>query len=303
MVRFLHCSDVHITEDYSKVPWLKLGWRRWLALVELKLGRAAAFAEAEASLSQIARRANGDGVDHLVLSGDVTAYSLEAEFSRARAALGEIAEDPRRCTVIPGNHDRYTPGAVATRRFEKYFGHLLVSDLPEYCREGPFPFVRLVGQEAAVVGLCSARVPPIPGLSLGLVGRRQLGGVREIIQDPRLTARAVLVVVHHAPLTHRGRRDRLSHGLLDGDALLTALPGPRYAVLHGHIHRRYHHPATAARPHIFGAGSSTQRGEEGYWTIDVADGRVLGWAKHALEAPAAALKPVSTSPVRAHSDG
>src|SRR5262249_46156566 len=156
--------------------WLKLGWRRWLALGELKLGRALAFADAEASLSQIARRANGDGVDHLVVSGDGTAYSLEAEFSRARAAPGGIAPDPPRCPGMPGNHDRYTPGALATRRFEKYFGQLLVSDLPEYCREGPFPFVRLVGQEAAVVGLCSARVPPIPGFSMGLVGRRQLQG-------------------------------------------------------------------------------------------------------------------------------
>jgi len=217
--------------------------------------------------------------------------------------MGEIADDPRRCTVIPGNHDRYTPGALATRRFEKYFGHLLVSDLPEYCREGAFPFVRLIGEEAAVVGLCSARVPPMPGLSLGLVGRQQLEGLREAIRDPRLANRGVLVVVHHAPLTDRGRRDRLSHGLLDGSSLLKALPGPRYAVLHGHIHRRYHHPATADRPHIFGAGSSTQRGNEGYWTIDVADGQVLGWAKHALEAPAAAFEPVSTSPVRAHSDG
>src|SRR5262249_57587893 len=101
-----------------------------------------------------------------------------------------------------GNHDRYTPGAVATRRFEKYFGHLLVSDLPEYCREGPFPFVRLVGKEAAVVGLCSARVAPIPGLSLGLVGRRQLGGVREIIQDPPLPPPALLLLLHPPPLPH-----------------------------------------------------------------------------------------------------
>lgn len=304
MIRFLHCSDVHITEDYSKVPLRKLGWRRWLALGELKFGRAAAFANAEASLSQIALRAQDDGVDHLILSGDITAYSLESEFSRARAALGTSADDPRRCTVIPGNHDRYTPRALATRRFEKYFGHLLVSDLPQYCREGPFPFVRLVGEEAAVIGLCSARVPPIPGLSMGLVGKRQLGGMHELIRDGRLKNRAVLVVVHHAPLTHRGQKDRLTHGLIDGAALLGALPGPRYAVLHGHIHRRYHHPATTHRPHIFGAGSSTQRGQEGYWTIEVADGRVTGGEKHVLEACAETeLRRVSTSPAQAHTDG
>ena len=245
-----------------------------------------------------------DWVDHVILSGDVTAYSLEPEFARARAALGVVADDPRRCTVVPGNHDRYTPGTVATRRFEKYFGHLLVSDFPQYCREGPFPFIRLVGEEAAVIGLCSARVPPVPGVSLGFIGRRQLQGLREAVGDPRLAHRVVLVVVHHAPLTHRGREDRLSHGLLDVKALLGALPGPRFAVLHGHIHRRYHHPATAGRPHLFGAGSSTQRGQEGYWTIDVADGRVLAAEAHRLEAPGGLpLGAVSTSPVRAHTDG
>ena len=73
MMRFLHCSDVHITEDYSKVPLLKLGWRRWMALAELRLGRAAAFANADASLSKIARLAELERVDHLIVTGDVTA--------------------------------------------------------------------------------------------------------------------------------------------------------------------------------------------------------------------------------------
>jgi hypothetical protein len=51
-------------------------------------------------------------------------------------------------------------------------------------------------------------------------------------------------------------------------------------VLHGHIHHRYHHPATAERPHVFSAGSSTQRGREGYWVIEVKDGQVVGGQKH-----------------------
>jgi 3',5'-cyclic AMP phosphodiesterase CpdA len=289
MLRFLHCSDVHITEDYSKIPWLKLGWRRWMAMIELKMGRAVAFADAANSLSEIARQAEQRRVDHFILSGDVTAYSLEAEFARARAALGRIADDRKRCTVIPGNHDRYTPRSLTAGRFEKYFGHLLESDFPEHCREGLFPFVRLVGEEAAVVGLCSARVPLVPGISSGIIGSRQLEGLREAVADPRLANRAVLVVVHHAPLTHKGRRDSLTHGLIDVDPLLAALPGPRFAVLHGHIHRRYHHPATARRPHIFGAGSSTQRGQEGYWSIEVADGRVLGATQHSLRDSAPAF--------------
>lgn len=275
-MRFVHCSDVHITEDYLRLPWRKLGWRRWVALGELSLGgRAAAFRAAPGHLARIAH-ASKTLADHLIVSGDLTAYALEGEFRGARTALAEVVEDPQRCSVIPGNHDVFTPNSHHSRRFERHFGHLLVSDFPEYCREGAFPFVRRVGTEAAVIGLRSARVPFFPGLSYGRIGPDQLASLAALIKDPRLKGRALLVVVHHAPLNRHGVPDKLWHGLRDAEALMQLLPGPRFAVLHGHIHHRYHHPATAERPHLFGAGSSTQAGLEGYWLIEVKNGKVLG---------------------------
>lgn len=280
-MRFVHCSDVHITADYFAQPFFRLGWRRWVALAELTVGgRARAYRRAPQTLAAIAREARQHQADHFILSGDLTAYALDSEFEGARAALGELVEDRRRCTVIPGNHDVYTPGSHRGQRFERYFGHLLESDVPEHRREGAFPFVRLVGEEAAVVGLRSARVPPVPGIANGRIGPAQLEGLEAVVKDPRLSQRALLVVVHHAPLTHHGRPDRWAHGLLDAEALCRLLPGPRYAVLHGHIHHRYHHVATAERPHIFGAGSSTMAGREGYWVIDVSQGRVTGGEMH-----------------------
>lgn len=280
-MRFLHCSDVHITADYFSLPIRKLGWRRWLALAELSVGgRRKAYFRAPETLATIARDTELLGADHFILSGDITAYALDPEFRLARESLGALGEDPRRCTLVPGNHDVFTPGSYRAERFARHFGHLLESDLPEHRREGPFPFVRKVGTGAAVVGLLSARVPPVPGIAQGYIGAAQLEGLAAIVKDPRLEGRALLVVVHHAPLTHRGRPDRYFHGLKDARALFELLPGPRYAVLHGHIHKRYHHPATAERPHIFGAGSSTQAGREGYWLIEVKDGQVVGGQKH-----------------------
>ncbi|WP_223635686.1 metallophosphoesterase [Corallococcus sp. EGB] len=276
-MRFIHCSDVHLTADYRRLAPRPLGWRRWLALPELLLGgRAQAYARAARTLSAIVREAKTHDADHLILSGDLTACALDGEFQAARDALGEWGEDRRRCTVIPGNHDVYTPGSVRAARFERYFGHLLESDLPEHRREGRYPFVRLVGSGAAVVGLCSARLPLVPGISRGFIGRAQLEGLAAVVADPRLAGRALLVVVHHAPLTSRGELATGPWGLRDGAALCRLLPGSRHAVLHGHIHQRFHHQATGTGPHLFGAGSSTFAGHEGYWLIDVEQGRVTG---------------------------
>lgn len=286
-MRILHASDVHVTDDYGKLPWRRLGWRRWLALLELGLGgRAKAFEAAGTTLATIAADAERHGAAHLVLSGDLTAYALDREFAAAREALGALADDPTRCTVIPGNHDTFTPGAVASGRFERHFGHLLESDLPGVACEGPYPFVRLVGEEAAVIGLLSARVPRVPGMAFGWVGKRQREALRGLIHDTRLAGRAILVAVHHAPLTPSGRPDRKLHGLDDAEALLACLRGPRFAVLHGHLHHRHHHPSDGVRPHLFNAGSSTQRGREGYWLIDVADGQVRGGTMHEPTGPA-----------------
>jgi 3',5'-cyclic AMP phosphodiesterase CpdA len=280
-MRFLHCSDVHITQDYSAAPFFQLGWRRWFGLLELTIGgRATAYRDAQQTLRRIVEVVERGEADHLLLSGDLTAYAAEAEFGLAREALGAIADTRAKFSVIPGNHDCFTPNAVKTKRFERYFGHLIDSDLPEYQRDGAYPFVHLKGDEAAVVGLHSSRVPIFPGLAYGAVGPVQLSALREIVADKRLEHRAVLVMVHHAPLRANGTEDTRIHGLLDAAALLDLLPGPRFAVLHGHIHRRYHHVATATRPHIIGAGSATERGREGYWMIDVEDGEVRSASAH-----------------------
>ena len=294
-MRFLHCSDVHVTTDYFAGSLWKLGWRRWIALFELELGgRAKAYAEAKKTLARITDDAAAHEVDHLILSGDLTAYAMEAEFQGAREALGAWAEDRRRFTVIPGNHDVYTPGAKSSRRFERYFGHLIVSDLPQYAGPDGFPFVRLVGEDTAVVGLSSPRVPEMPGLSFGIIGRAQLERLEQLIADPKLEGRAVLVVVHHAPLGKHGKKDKLLHGLWDAKRLFELCRGPRFAVLHGHIHHRYHHPATEDRPHLFGAGSSTQKGREGYWIIETGGGVIQGAQMHPVGDPSFPAEPIPT---------
>jgi 3',5'-cyclic AMP phosphodiesterase CpdA len=285
-MRFLHCSDLHITQDYLHAPWLRMGWRRWLAMFELTVGgRAAAYREARATLRAIADDMASHGVDHLLISGDLTAYATHEEFRDAREALGPVADSRATCSVVPGNHDRFTPRAARDARFERYFGHLLESDLPEYRTASGYPFVHLKGDDAAVVGLSSPHVH-FPGFAHGEVGREQRDALAGLLDDPRVRHRAVIVMVHHGPLRADGRPDSRYHGLTDGADLLGMLPGPRFALVHGHLHDRFHHAASTTRPHVFCAGSSALRSREGYWLIDVEDGVVRGGTIHAPNLPA-----------------
>ena len=287
-MRFILCSDLHIAQDYAGVPWRTLGWRRVLGLLQLGIGgRAAAYQHAEATTRAIVAGMAQHQADHLLVAGDVSTYCTHAEFKAARAALSPIADTREQCSAIPGNHDYFTRGAANRRRFEQYFGHLTESDWPEYRREGPYPYVQLKGDDVAIIGLKSPRIMPFPGFSYGRVGAAQLNGLDAILADRRLDGRAVLVLVHHAPLDPHGpmsRRAKFTRGLHDGSALLRRLQGPRFAVLHGHVHHRFHHEATATSPHIFGAGSSTLRGREGYWVIETAGGAISGARMHSLGA-------------------
>src|SRR5437762_2046716 len=111
-MRFLHCSDIHVVGDYHRPSILQLGWRRLPALAELRLrGRARHFADSPQTIRTIVSDFARHRADHLIVSGDLTGYALEEEFEGAAAALAPLASDLRRCTVIPGNHDTYTPGA------------------------------------------------------------------------------------------------------------------------------------------------------------------------------------------------
>ncbi len=108
-MRVLHFSDVHVQVDYRALGYRNLDWRRFLAQIDLGLlGTSAHFADAHHVIDEIGSAARRSQADHLVLSGDLTGLALDEEFRRARLALAAVAR-PELLTVVPGNHDRFTP--------------------------------------------------------------------------------------------------------------------------------------------------------------------------------------------------
>jgi 3',5'-cyclic AMP phosphodiesterase CpdA len=266
-LKIFHISDLHFQADIplGRIP--RLHWRRIVAQTEFRLlGRRKRFARVAETVGKLLDEADRLGADHILASGDFTALALPEEFASARSALSRWRG---RLTVIPGNHDRYTPGAARQLLFEGAFPEDLSSDLPEHRREGAYPLVKFIGADAAIVGLSSARVPLMPGVALGWVGAAQREGLAAALSDLKKRGRGAIVAVHHGPFRPSGRPDRPTHGLVDAAKVMaTAAEGGAVALCHGHIHHRYRVSGPAGLP-IFCAGSSTQAGMEGYWLFDV----------------------------------
>lgn len=282
MIRVLHFSDVHVDVPLWQMPLRDLIVpKRVLGGANLVLRRAPHFRAAREKLVALARFAEAESVDLAICTGDYTGLGTEPELVAARAAIAALTTRPLGYVTVPGNHDIYVDDAIKERRFERVFGDLLRSDLPEHAVDGPWPVVRLVGDTLAVIAVNSARPNPQLWRSSGRIPDAQIAALQRVVSDPIMQARTVLVITHYAPRRADGTPDHRTHGLENADALLDACAQlPRCAILHGHIHRRYHVRGPAGQK-LFGAGSATQDGREGFWLFEIEPERMRaipgGW--------------------------
>jgi 3',5'-cyclic AMP phosphodiesterase CpdA len=270
VARIIHVSDLHQQLDWGRKSYFSTGWRGALGRFELHgLGRLKRFEGVRARLEQLVDDLHAFTADHLVVTGDVSALGHEDEIGPVEELLRPLLAAGR-MTVIPGNHDRYTdkPGA---RVFERFFKPWLTSDLPELAVDGRYPFVRLVGESLAFIGLDSTHVSGLAQYFFGRIGKPQLEAARKALAHPKLAGRTVFVLVHHGPLGPSGKFDWVHSGLLDAKELLALVHERPAVLLHGHSHERFWHRAHEGRPHVVGAGSSTEKGREGYYVLEFDD--------------------------------
>lgn len=244
--------------------------KRLVGAANLWLRRRRRFVRAREKIAALVAFAREQRVDVVVCTGDYTALGTEPELRAARAAVAPLTRPPFAFVTLPGNHDVYLHDGLRDRRFERVFGDGMLNDWPERAVDAGWPAVRLFGDALAVVSVNSTRPNPQPWRSSGRVPDVQLAALVRVLGDERLAARVVLVATHYAPRRQDGTPDRWRHGVENADALLHACAThPRAALLHGHIHWRYHLPGP---PPTFGAGSATHEGHEGLWLFEV-DGR------------------------------
>ncbi len=274
-MRILHFSDIHLPPRLLSVPFRDWFGKRVIGGANLFLGRGREFADAREKIVALDRFRRELEVDLVTCTGDYTALGTRTELRNARQALQPLMQAPLGYVHVPGNHDVYLFDVLRRRWWDESFGDTLWSDLPECVVNGePWPLVRLVGEDVAVVAVNSSRPNPRPWRSSGRIPQPQLDALVKVLAAPDLAGRFVFVMTHFAPCVEHGVPDKPLHGLENADDFLSVCADlPRGVILCGHIHRRFTARAEGVKPPIFCAGSATKAGRESLWVFDVdADG-------------------------------
>ncbi len=237
-MKIAHFSDLHLL-SLDGVPASRFFNKRFTGWVNLRLKRGSIHRSAY--VRAIAREISTLGVDHVVITGDLTNLALESEFELARDVIErDLGLDASRVTIVPGNHDVYTRGSAVSRRFERYFAPWMESDLAGLGVDvagARFPIVKLRGP-VAIVALSSA-VPRLPLVAAGEIGSAQMGALGRILEHSEVKGRTVVLALHHPPAHSWSRAKLYLEALRDAPSLLALLGSlKRGLVLHGHLHRR-----------------------------------------------------------------
>jgi 3',5'-cyclic AMP phosphodiesterase CpdA len=246
-VKLAHFSDVHALSLAGARPWQFLN-KRVAGYLNLRLNRR--DKHPVSLFRAIVDDLNARPVDHVVVTGDLTNLSLRPEFELAREILDGIALGPEGVTIIPGNHDVYTLGALQQKLFAQLLAPYATSDGKQAVE---FPLVRVRG-EVAIVGLSTA-LPSPPPLADGWIGAAQLAAVDAALAS--LDGKFRVLLLHHPPYTNR---HAILRGLRDRGALQKVLLARGCElVLHGHEHRdlRATLPGPRGPIPVIGVGSGT----------------------------------------------
>ena len=279
-MRIAHISDLHVLA-LAGVPRHRFLNKRLTGYANLRFKRN--HVHRSSYVDSIAKEIARSEIDHVVVTGDLTNLALETEFEAARDLLENgLGLSSRDVSVVPGNHDLYTAGALKSRRFTQFFAEYIQSDLPDLAaktRLGPFPFVRLRGP-CAIIGITTA-VPRPPFVASGAIGKPQLDAFAKILAHPEVKKRTPVVLIHHPLHNPPSKMKTLLEGLTDADELAAHLKqavASHGLVLHGHLHRRQTKTLAHDRKgiHVVGATSASLHHEHrdrmaGFNVYEIAD--------------------------------
>ena len=231
MFTLAHFSDIHFAPMPSPRLWDLMN-KRMAGYINWQKRRGHHRREV---LDALVADLKAQPVDHIAVTGDLTNIGLPEEFRRVGAWLADVGA-PETVTVIPGNHDAYTP-LVRDPGFWRWAPYMSANEAGARfmgdASAANFPFLRLFG-EIALIGLSTA-VPTFPGLATGRLGHAQLQALDAMLAQLGEAGYCRVVLIHHPPLPGMTQWAR---ALSDAPALRDVLVAQgAELVIYGHNHR------------------------------------------------------------------
>jgi 3',5'-cyclic AMP phosphodiesterase CpdA len=218
-LRFAHVSDLHLPFE-PHLNWRGRWSKRQLSVWSWRRRSAVQRPEILAGLRSdlVTLRP-----EQLLVTGDITNFSLPEEFAQAEQWLAELAADMA-VNIVPGNHDVLVPVAEAQGlgRWRRFMAD-----------DQRWPWVTRRGA-VSFIGLCSA-VATAPLLASGRLGAAQLDRLEAVLGEEGRAGQLRVVLLHH-PLADGAVSARKA--LVDRGALRAVLQrAGAELVLHGHARR------------------------------------------------------------------
>lgn len=220
---FIHIADIHFWRLVAN-PF-QLFNKRFLGVLSVALRRRHEFVLERAE--PYADIAAGTGARCVILTGDFSSTSTDAELSLAAQFLRGLRQRGLAVHIVPGNHDLYTFESVRKRRFERHFADFIPS--------GGYPSLTCLPGGTPLL-----LVPTACPRFLSARGRVAPDAVEAAARLLTQTGPTVVVAGHYPllPSTATYASGRF-HRLANAEPLRRTLgeAGKRLLYLAGHVHR------------------------------------------------------------------
>ncbi|MGE3954053.1 MAG: metallophosphoesterase [Parachlamydiales bacterium] len=227
-IRLAHISDMHCYRlTLSLTQFLS---KRWLGNINVLVNRRISFHKDPNS--NLLDLFHSQGVNHVIVSGDVSTTSLSEEFAVAAEFMKELEDRGMKTHLIPGNHDNYTRQAHRQGLFYQFFDG--ASDGHDFHLREEKVALRRLGDNCWLIGLDTTIPTPLL-LSKGVFSEAIEANLEQLLKE--IPSDHHVILTNHFPLFETVHP---SHDLERSPALrnlLKSYPNVRL-YLHGHVHRQ-----------------------------------------------------------------
>ncbi len=267
MTRILHFSDVHfpLSRNSVSLPEI-LRPKRILASANYLLRRRPKFIAGNTKWDAFNNFYKSIEVDAVICTGDLSGMGMHGELDYAQSKLEHISKHPN-FILLPGNHDLYLPEKNGSHFYDIFKDSITKSDIT-ISDNTPYPLVKLINDNVAIVAVNSAKPNPSLIRSSGNISTEQLSAVDALLNNDELKTRHVIVATHY----NADDEDTNLHGLENRKEFRAILAKHNCAMLvHGHIHKNQTYNVPDSNTKAFCAGSLTYKGRESFWVYNIGE--------------------------------